>query len=82
MPLSFRMTDEGEIYDVNTVPSYRTYNRIYYHNRLKGEFECQHCTNIYSSISALRRHQVRSMKCNLLRANKELENLRNEQNET
>ena len=76
MPISFRMTEEGEIYDVKTVPgNTRAYNREYYHAKVKRLCECEHCHKIYSSVSSLRRHQASSMKCNWLRAKLELEKL-------
>ena len=73
MPISFRMTEEGEIYDVKTVRGKtRAYNRMYYHEKLKGDFKREHCEKTYSSESARRRHQARSMKCNWIKAMAEL----------
>ena len=43
----------------------KKYNRDYYHARKKAS-DCDHCTKTYSSVSALRRHQVRNIKCQLL----------------
>ena len=43
----------------------RKYNRDYYHAHKKAS-ECEHCKKTYSSVSALRRHQVRNIKCQLL----------------
>ena len=36
----------------------RRYNREYYHAHKKPS-ECEHCHKIFSSVSALRRHQVK-----------------------
>ena len=65
------MTEENEI-----IHKTRIYNRMYYHRKMKGEFECQNCNKIYSSISALVRHQRRSIRCKLIKTTKELENLK------
>ena len=43
----------------------KKYNRDYYHAHKKAS-ECEHCKKTYSSVSALRRHQVRNIKCQLL----------------
>ena len=75
MPISFQMTEDGVIHNVKMVPNTRAYNREYYHEKLKGDFECEHCHKIYSSVSSLRRHRARSMKCNWLRVRLELEKL-------
>ena len=37
----------------------RRYNREYYHAHKKPS-ECEHCKKIFSSVSALRRHQVKT----------------------
>ena len=43
----------------------RTCNRDYYHARKQASI-CEHCKKTYSSVSALRRHQLRNIKCQLL----------------
>ena len=43
----------------------KKYNRDYYHARKKAS-DCDHCTKTYSSVSALRRHRVRNIKCQLV----------------
>ena len=39
----------------------RKYNRDYYHAHKKAS-ECDHCKKIFSSVSALRRHQSKNPK--------------------
>ena len=75
MPISFQMTEDGVIHNVKMVPNTRAYNREYYHAKVKRLCECEDCHKIYSSVSSLRRHRARSMKCNWLRAKLELEKL-------
>ena len=43
----------------------RKYNRDYDHAHKKAS-ECEHCKKTYSSVSALRRHQVRNIRCQLI----------------
>ena len=43
----------------------KKYNRDYYHAH-KNASECEHCKNTYASVSALMRHQVRNVKCQLI----------------
>ena len=43
----------------------RKYNRDDYHAHKKAS-ECEHCKKTYASVSALRRHQMRNIKCQLL----------------
>ena len=43
----------------------RRYNREYDHAH-KNASECEHCKKILSSVSALRRHRVKNLKCKLL----------------
>ncbi len=50
----------------------RRYNREYYHAHKKPS-ECEHCKNIFSSVSALRRHQVKNLQCKLLQATETIE---------
>ena len=50
----------------------RRYNREYYHAHKKAS-ECEHCKKIFSSVSALRRHQVKNLKCKLLQATETIE---------
>ncbi|MFM7983549.1 MAG: hypothetical protein ACKPKO_29905, partial [Candidatus Fonsibacter sp.] len=46
----------------------RKYNRDYYHAH-KQASEREHCKKTFSSVSALRRHQGKQLKCKLLQAN-------------
>ena len=50
----------------------RRYNREYYHAHKKPS-ECEHCKKTFSSVSTLRRHQVKSLKCKLLQATETIE---------
>lgn len=63
---------------VKDIDALRKYHREYYHT-YKQECECEHCKVKFSSQSALVRHQRRNQKCALIRANAELEMLRNGQ---
>ena len=50
----------------------RRYNREYYHAHKKPS-ECERYKKIFSSVSALRRHQVKNLKCKLLQATETIE---------
>ncbi|MFM7990591.1 MAG: hypothetical protein ACKPKO_65850 [Candidatus Fonsibacter sp.] len=39
----------------------------------KKASECEHCKKTFSSVSALRRHQAKNLKCKLLQATETLE---------
>ena len=52
----------------------RRYNREYYHAHKKAS-ECEHCNKFFSSVSALRRHQEKNLKCKLLQATETIEKL-------
>ena len=54
----------------------KQYNRDYYHAHKKAS-ECEHCKKTYSSVSALRRHQVRNIKCQLVHERNTIEKLKN-----
>ncbi len=54
----------------------RRYNREYYHAHKKAS-ECEHCKKVFSSVSALKRHQVKQkLKCKLLQATETIEKLK------
>ena len=53
----------------------RRYNREYYHAHKKAS-ECDHCKKVFSSVSALRGHQVKNLKCKLLQATETIEKLK------
>ncbi len=53
----------------------RRYSREYYHAHKKAS-ECEHCKKVFSSISALRRHQGKNLKCKLLQATETIEKFR------
>ena len=73
--VSVRMVRGKPVKDIDAL---RKYHREYYHT-CKQECECEHCKVKFSSQSALVRHQRRNQKCALIRANAELEMLRNGQ---
>ncbi|MFM7983443.1 MAG: hypothetical protein ACKPKO_29375 [Candidatus Fonsibacter sp.] len=50
----------------------RKYNRDYYHAHTKAS-ECEHCKKTFSSVSALRRHQGKNLKCKLLQSTETIE---------
>jgi aminoglycoside N3'-acetyltransferase len=50
----------------------RRYNREYDHAH-KQASACEHCKKVFSSVSALRRHQVKNLKCKLLQATETIE---------
>ena len=53
----------------------RRYNREYDHAHKKAS-ECEHCKKVFSSVSALRRHQGQNLKCKLLQATETIETFR------
>ena len=52
----------------------KKYNRDYYHAHKKAS-ECEHCKKTYSSVNALRRHQLRNIKCQLVPERNTIEKL-------
>ena len=50
----------------------RRYHREYYHAN-KNASECKHCKKTFSSVSALRRHQIKNLRCKLLQATETIE---------
>ena len=52
----------------------RKYNRDYFHAHKQASI-CEHCKKSYSSVSALRRHQLRNIRCQLLHKRKTIERL-------
>ena len=63
---------------VKDIDALRKYHREYYHTTKQG-VEREHCKQAYTSQGAYVRHQRRNQKCALLRAQAELEMLRNGQ---
>jgi len=76
MPIQFKLNETtGEISDVKMVRAprdARTYNRNY-HEKIKTQLTCEHCGATLSRQLALNRHQERSVKCQLTRAKKQLD---------
>ena len=54
------------------VTELRRYNRDYDHAHKKAS-ECEHCKKTFSSVSALRRHQMKNLRCKLLQATETIE---------
>ena len=50
----------------------RRYNRDYDHAQRKSS-EWEHCKKTFSSVSALRRHQAKNLRCKLLQATETIE---------
>ncbi|MFM7986966.1 MAG: hypothetical protein ACKPKO_47395, partial [Candidatus Fonsibacter sp.] len=57
------------------------YNRDYYHAH-KQASECEHCKKTFSSVSALRRHQGKNLKCKLLQATETIEKVKEKTDKT
>ena len=77
MPIQFKLNETtGEISDVKIVRAprdARTYNQNYYHEKIKKQLTCEHCGATLSRQLALNRHQERSVKCQLTRAKKQVD---------
>ena len=61
------ISEEAAAIQQQKLEELRKYNRDYYHAHKKAS-ECEHCKKTFSSISALRRHQGKNLKCKLLQA--------------
>ena len=55
----------------------RKYNRDYYHAH-KTASDCEHCNHTFSSVSALRKHKGRNIRCKMLHARGTIDMLREE----
>lgn len=73
--VSVRLVRGKPVADIDAL---RKYHREYYHAN-KQEVECEHCKHKFTCQSGYVRHQRRNQKCALLRAQAELEMLRNGQ---
>ena len=67
--------EEEEAKQQQKLAELRRYNREYYHAHKKAS-ECEHCKKTFSSVRALRRHQVKNLKCKLLQATETKEKLK------
>ena len=59
------ISEEAAAIQKQKLEELRKYNRDYYHAHKKAS-ECEHCKKTFSSVSALRRHQGKNLKCKLL----------------
>ena len=66
------ISEEAATIQKQKLEELRKYNRDYYHARKKAS-ECEHCKKTFSSVSALRRHQGKNLKCKLLQATETIE---------
>ena len=66
------ISEEATAIQQHKLAELRRYNRDYYHAHRKAS-ECDHCKKTFSSVSALRRHQVNNLKCKLLQATETIE---------
>ncbi len=69
------LSEEEAAKQQQNIMELRRYNREYYHAH-KQASECEHCKKVFSSVSALRRHQVKNLKCKLLQATETIEKLK------
>ena len=61
------ISEEAATIQQHELAELRRYNREYYHAHKKTS-DCEHCKKTFSSVSALRRHQVKNLRCKLLQA--------------
>ena len=66
------ISEEATAIQKQKLEELRKYNRDYYHAHKKAS-ECEHCKKNFSSISALKRHQGKNLKCKLLQATETIE---------
>ncbi len=58
-------TPDEEMIPAQKKEALRKHNRDYYHANKTPQI-CKHCKKIYSSVSAVRRHELRNQKCRML----------------
>jgi len=66
------ISEEAAAIQQHKLAEFRRYNRDYYHAHKKAS-ECEHRKKTFSSVSALRRHQGKHLKCKLLQATETIE---------
>ncbi len=66
------LSEEEAAKQQQNIMELRRYNREYYHAHKKAS-ECEHCKKVFSSVGALRRRQVKNLKCKLLQATETIE---------
>ena len=67
------ISEEAAAIQQQKLEELRKYNRDYYYHAHKKASECEHCKKTFSSVSALRRHQGKNLKCKLLQATETIE---------
>ena len=68
-------TPDEEMIAAQKKEALRKHNRDYYHAN-KTPQVCKHCKKIYSSVSAVRRHELRNQKCRMLQMETTQEQMR------
>ena len=66
------ISEEAAAIQQHKLAELRRYNREYYHAH-KQASEREHCKKTFSSVSALRRHQVKNLKRKLLQTTETIE---------
>ena len=66
------ISEEAAAIQQQNLAELRRYNRDY-DNAHKNASECEHCQKTFSSVSALRRHQAKNLRCKLLQATETIE---------
>ena len=66
------ISEEAAAIQKQKLEELRKYNQDYYHAHKKAS-ECEHCKKTFSSVSALRRHRGKNLKCKLLQATETIE---------
>ena len=66
------ISEEATAIQQHKLAELRRYNREYYHANKKAS-ECEHCKKTFSSVSALRKHQGKNLRCKLLQATETIE---------
>ena len=67
------ISEEAAAIQQHKLAELRRYNREYYHAHKKKTSDCEHCKKTFSSVSALRRHQVKNLRRKLLQATETIE---------
>ena len=66
------ISEEAAAIQKQKLEELRKYNRDYDHAHKKAS-ECEHCKKTFSSVTALRKHQAKNLKCKLLQATETIE---------
>jgi hypothetical protein len=68
-------TPDEEMIAARKREALRNYNRDYYHANNMPQV-CKRCSKIYSSVSAVRRHELRNHKCRMLQMEQRQEQMK------